>query len=135
MRRFAAVLAVLLAGPAAAYVAAAEPAVRVTKVGIDHSAFDPGSFEFEAGERVRFVIHNHDPIDHEFILGDEEVQARHESGSEPDHGAIPGEVSIDAGETRTTTYVFDESGTLIIGCHLPGHYDYGMRAEVTVEAT
>jgi uncharacterized cupredoxin-like copper-binding protein len=78
------------------------------------------------------VIHNRDPIDHEFIIGDEHVQLVHEEGTEAHHGARPGEISIPAGETRTTAYTFDEDGSLIFGCHLPGHYSYGMRGEITI---
>lgn len=102
-------------------------------VNINHSRFSPDDYQFEGGATVRFVIHNADPINHEFILGDEEVQTRHEDGTEKKHGAKPGEVSIPAGETRTTTYTFApaEDG-LIIGCHLPRHFDYGMRASVEV---
>ena len=101
-------------------------------VNINHSRFDPNDYHFRSGSTVRFVIHNADPIDHEFILGDTSVQDRHEDGTEKKHGVIPGEVSIPAGETRTTTFTFTDPGPLIIGCHLPGHYNYGMRAEVGV---
>jgi uncharacterized cupredoxin-like copper-binding protein len=32
-----------------------------------------------------------------------------------------------------TTYTFpDTTGELIFGCHLPGHYDFGMRGTVSV---
>jgi uncharacterized cupredoxin-like copper-binding protein len=111
----------------------AEAKERDVIVNLNHSRFDPGSFEFEAGTTVRFVIHNNDPIDHEFLLGDEEAQDRHEAGAHAAHGAIPGEVSVPAGTTRSTTYTFTEPGNLIIGCHLPAHYAYGMRAEVNVQ--
>ena len=120
-------VAVSLAG---VFVAVAGTGEQTVEIGINHSRFAPESLEFEAGATVTFVIHNSDPIDHEFILGDDSVQRRHEEGSEKEHGAIPGEVSVPAGETRTTTYTFTEPGRLIIGCHLPGHYVYGMRAEV-----
>jgi uncharacterized cupredoxin-like copper-binding protein len=124
----------LLAAPLLGACAARADADETTiAVNIHHSRFDPARYEFEAGDAVRFVIHNGDPIDHEFILGDEAVQRRHENGSEKEHGAIPGEVSIPAGETRTTTYTFTQPGSLIIGCHLPGHFDYGMRADVNVD--
>ena len=33
-----------------------------------------------------------------------------------------------------TTYVFDEPGDVEMACHLPGHYDFGMRGEVEVVA-
>jgi uncharacterized cupredoxin-like copper-binding protein len=103
-------------------------------IAIRHSAFRPEELTVEEGTTVTFVIKNTDPIDHEFILGDEEVQRIHELGTEAHHGAKPGEVSIPAGAERTTTYTFDDGGTLIYGCHLPGHYDYGMRGTVTVSS-
>ena len=110
----------------------AEAEESVVTVNINHSRFDPGAFEFATGTTVRFVVRNDDPIDHEFLLGDEVDQDRHERGSHASHGAIPGEISVPAGSTRSTTYTFTEPGDLIIGCHLPAHYAYGMRADVTV---
>ncbi|MGI8521599.1 MAG: multicopper oxidase domain-containing protein [Actinomycetota bacterium] len=101
-------------------------------VRIEHSRFSPDRYEFEAGTTVEFVIHNDDPIDHEFILGGTSVQDRHERGNHAQHGAIPGEISVPAGATVVTTYDLTEPGRLIIGCHLPAHYAYGMRAPVTV---
>jgi uncharacterized cupredoxin-like copper-binding protein len=102
------------------------------EITINHSRFDPSELSFPAGTMVRFVIRNTDPIDHEFILGNQEVQDRHESGTEAHHGSIPGEVSVPAGEIATTTYRFGEDGKLLFGCHLPGHWDYGMRGLVVV---
>lgn len=96
------------------------------------SRFVPDHFEFAAGTTVTFVVENRDPIDHEFLIGDEEVQEAHEKGTEKHHGAKPGEISVPAGKTRSTTYTFDEPGTLLIGCHLPTHYDYGMRGTIEV---
>ena len=83
-------------------------------------------------ETVRFVVHNEDPIDHEFILGDRTVQIAHEHGTQAYHAPSPGVMTVPAGQTRVTTYTFRAAGPLIIGCHLPGHYAYGMRAPVTV---
>ena len=109
--------------------AAATPEKVIT---IEHSRFDPAAFEVERGATVTFVIRNDDPIDHEFIIGDEVVQALHETGTEAHHGAKPGEISIPAGTTRRTTFTFTERGKLIFGCHLPAHYDYGMRGVISV---
>lgn len=101
-------------------------------VEIKYSRFEPDEIRLEAGQEVRFVIYNDDPIDHEFILGDQAVQDRHERGTEPRHDQFPTEVSAPAGETVETTVTFDEPGNLILGCHLPGHYAYGMKAEITI---
>ena len=110
----------------------AEAGMRVIEVRIEHSSFDPAAIEVKAGSTVRFVVHNGDPIAHEFLIGDEASQQRHETGTEPEHGARPGELSIPAGETRVTTYTFPDVPSLLIGCHLPRHYDYGMRGLVTI---
>ena len=105
---------------------------REVSVEIRDSRFVPDHFEFEAGTTVTFVVENTDPIDHEFLIGDAQVQQAHEEGTEPHHGAKPGEISIPIGETRTTTYTFEEPGKLLIGCHLPTHYDFGMRGTIEV---
>jgi uncharacterized cupredoxin-like copper-binding protein len=126
------IVAVLGAAVVAAAPAACSDGIRTIEVTIEHSRFLPGDLGVDPGETVRFVISNGDPINHEFILGDQAVQDRNEVGHEP-HGAIPGEISVPAGETAATTYTF--AGTereLLYGCHLPGHWDYGMRGTVRV---
>lgn len=105
---------------------------REVHVKMRFSRFVPDHFDFPAGTTVTFVVENRDPIDHEFLIGDEGVQQAHEEGTERRHGAKPGEISVPAGETRETTYTFDEPGTLLVGCHLPTHYEYGMRGEIEV---
>ena len=41
-------------------------------------------------------------------------------------------VTVNPGETKDLTTTFDRAGTVIIGCHQPGHYEAGMKATVTV---
>ena len=86
------------------------------------------------GTLVRFVVTNLDPIHHEFIVGGPAVHAEHESGHEPFHPPVPGEVAVDPGETGLTTYRFDRPGNVLFACHLPGHFAFGMRGEVKVVA-
>ena len=105
---------------------------EVIAIKVNHSRFSPGTLRVEAGTTITFVVENDDPIDHELIIGDQAVQDRHEKGTEPEHGARPGEITVPAEETRSTTYTFTEPGRLIYGCHLPGHYDYGMRGTIEV---
>ena len=126
----AGLLAVTLAACAPA--SGEEPGEQTVRIRLHYSLFHPEAFEFEAGTMVTFVVENADPIDHEFILGDEGVQFAHERGTEAYHPPRPGEMTVPAGEIATTTYTFTEAGELIIGCHLPGHYAYGMRALVRV---
>jgi uncharacterized cupredoxin-like copper-binding protein len=109
----------------------ADAGIRTLEIGLRYSRFTPSDLTVEPGQTVRFVLRNDDPIHHEFILGDAEVQRIHEVGEEPHH-ARPGEVSVPAGETAVTTYTFDEPGALLFGCHLPGHWSYGMRGTVRI---
>jgi uncharacterized cupredoxin-like copper-binding protein len=122
-------LAALTAAPARSSLAAGSTAV--VEITIHHSRFTPSDLTVRPG-RVRFVIRNTDPIDHEFILGDRLVQLRHEAGTETSHGARLGEVTVAAKQIATTTYIFSKEKPLLFGCHLPGHYAYGMRGLVRV---
>ncbi len=97
-----------------------------------HSTFTPARIAVEPGTTVRFVVKNADPIAHELIVGPAEVHDRHEKGTESYHPPKPGEVTIAAGEEAETTYTFDAPGVVAFGCHLPGHWAYGMHGEVEV---
>ena len=77
------------------------------------------------------TVRNDDPIDHELIIGDAAVQASHELGTDAHHQG-GGAVSVPAGTTASTTYRFGSAGSWLFGCHLPGHYAYGMRGIVRV---
>jgi uncharacterized cupredoxin-like copper-binding protein len=125
-----AIASLLLLG--ACDMAGASTDVRTITVEIEHSAFMPIGLDVEAGERVRFVVINNDPIDHEFIVGDERLQLIHEKGTEAHHGARDGEISVPAFETRETSYTFGDAGELLYGCHLPLHYKYGMKGAITI---
>jgi uncharacterized cupredoxin-like copper-binding protein len=108
----------------------AEPIV--VEIDIRYSHFSPDAISVPAGKPVTFVIINGDPIDHEWIVGDQALHERHRTGTEPVHNARATEVSIDAGSERRTTVTFPAVGTLTFICHLPGHEAYGMVGTVTV---
>jgi uncharacterized cupredoxin-like copper-binding protein len=129
----AVVLTLLVGVTAMTHGAAARANDGMVRITIHYSSFEPDGLAVVPGETVRFVIVNTDPIDHEFILGDQRVQDVHEKGTEAHHAPRPGEVSVPAGETVVTSYTFPKtSGSLIFGCHLPGHYAFGMHGTVLV---
>ncbi len=100
---------------------------------INHSRFAPARVVAFQHSTVTFRIVNHDPIGHEFIVGDDGVHALHEAGTHGHHGAVPGEVSVAPGETVTTTYTFHTPDVVVFACHLPKHFSYGMVGEVVVK--
>ena len=111
------------------------PGTVTVVVDIEHSRFLPSSLRVMAGTEVRFVVSNHDPISHEFIVGPPDVHARHRDGTEPRHEPRPGEISLAPDEQAVTTYLLDEPGNVEVACHLPGHVNYGMRGEIEVLET
>jgi uncharacterized cupredoxin-like copper-binding protein len=129
------VAALLLAAPAYRPASATPGGVRTVAITIHYSRFSLDQVDVSPGETVRFIVRNTDPIDHEFILGDEYVQLIHENGTELRHPPKPGEMSVPAGTTQVTTYTFPQRNRqLIFACHLPGHYAFGMHGTVTIGA-
>ncbi len=106
---------------------------RTVTLSIHHSRFSLDDVQVRPGEKVRFVLRNTDPIPHELIIGDRSVQDAHENGTEAHHGERPGEVSVAPGATAATTFRFGAAGDrLLFGCHLPGHWSYGMQGTIRV---
>jgi uncharacterized cupredoxin-like copper-binding protein len=143
-RRRTAALAAALAVTGAGYALAGRAALGhrpsgalgpgdvTVQVDIEHSLFAPERLRVVEGTRVRFVVVNGDPLNHELIVGPPDVHARHANGTEAEHPSIPGEVSLGPNDTAITTFRFDRTGTFEFACHLPGHYEYGMHGEVEV---
>jgi uncharacterized cupredoxin-like copper-binding protein len=116
----------------------ASSADRVIEIAAsDDFRFDPASIEVSAGETVTFRVTNTGAIPHDFTLGDEATQQSHAEEMEEMAGmAMPDEpnaVVVDPGETRELTWHFTEAGELLIGCHQTGHYEAGMKAQITVQ--
>jgi len=105
-----------------------------TTISIHFSHFQQDVVTVPAGTPVSILLRNDDPIDHEWILGTEEVHERHRNGTEPFHNQIPTEVTIPALTSKTTLVRFDTPGDYPFICHLPGHEAYGMKGILRVVA-
>jgi len=108
------------------------PGDVTVRIGVHHTLFEPDHLTVVEGTRVRFLLVNEDPINHELITGGAEVHRRHATGTEAEHPAIPGEVSVRPNRSAITTFTFDDVGTYEFACHLPSHYEYGMRGTIDV---
>jgi uncharacterized cupredoxin-like copper-binding protein len=123
----AAAMLLVVAASALRPAASADPAGPITiEIRIHYSHYDPSSLSVPVGQPILFVIHNDDPIDHEWIEGNAAVQQVHRVGTELRHGARPTELSIPALSTVETTVTFSTTGSEYYICHLPGHEAYGM---------
>ena len=126
-RAFMVVWASLTLAVAVVYVGCGgDEAGEERSVAIHYSKFEPTELTIPAGVPVTIELVNGDPIEHEWMVGDEAMHERHRTGTEPFHDEIPTEVSLRAYQTRETTIQFDEPGEYKFICHLPGHEEYGM---------
>lgn len=125
------VAALLLAASAAT--GCGSTAARTITITIHYSAFDVTEASVPTGVPITFVLVNEDPIDHEWLIGDDAFHEAHRTGTHASHGDVPTEVTIPALETRRTTITFEEPGRLAYICHLPQHEAYGMVGVLTVE--
>ena len=131
----AGLIALVLGTGAAAVAMAGRPAgtpETAITIEIRYSHFNPSQITVPVGVPVTITLVNDDPIDHEWIIGDDAVQQKHRTGTELLHPSIPTEVVIPALSTRTTVVTFAQAGQLKYICHLPGHEAYGMVGVATI---
>lgn len=112
------------------------------------NAYEPTEVEVPVGEEITFVFDNGGAALHEAYIGDEQAQDEHamamaeaeESGDDEmdgmDHGGgHEGDdaevIEVEPGDDARLSYTFAEPGEYVIGCHQPGHYEDGMRLQVT----
>jgi uncharacterized cupredoxin-like copper-binding protein len=126
---------------------------RTVTVTMTDNAFEPSELTVDPGETVTFELVNDGQVTHEAYLGSEEDQANHAAemaGTDTEHSMDMGNdqmgdehsghgdmddghlVVVEPGERASLTETFDEPGTVVLGCHQPGHWESGMKATVTV---
>jgi uncharacterized cupredoxin-like copper-binding protein len=125
-------LALVSAAAAVAVTGRGTPPATDVEIVIRYSKFEPSELAVPVGVPITITLRNDDPIDHEWIVGDEAVHAIHRVGTEPLHPDRPTEVVIPAGSTQTTVVRFETTGSLQFICHLPQHEAYGMVGTVTI---
>jgi uncharacterized cupredoxin-like copper-binding protein len=130
----AGLLGLVLVATAAALASAGRgsPPVTAVEIVIHYSKFEPSEITVPVGVPVTITLRNDDPIDHEWIVGDEAIHAIHRVGTEPLHPDRPTEVVIPALSSQTTVITFESTGRLQFICHLPLHERYGMVGTVTI---
>lgn len=123
---------------------------RVVEVDMTDMAFSIDALEVSAGESVEFVFTNKGAVDHEALFGDAAAQAEHhaemQSADEHDmsemsdaghgsgHEEGPGAhaITVSPGQSIRVDHTFGEAGALQIGCHIPGHWEAGMKIDVSI---
>jgi len=105
----------------------------------DQMRFTPSSIAVQAGETIRFVVHNAGKTVHEMVLGSENEIRSHaqamKQGVSHDstHGHGTGAaLSVAAGQTGELVVRFAQATQVLMACLIPGHYEAGMRGTIQV---
>lgn len=127
---------------------AATKAPRVVRIEAGAVRYEPRTITVTVGQPVVLRITNTSTIDHEALLGDEKVQKAHAAEMKEAEAmghdmashatttkAKPGEgfVTVAPKKTAEIRTTFTKVGRAILGCHLKGHYEGGMRLTVIVK--
>ncbi|MEO5964138.1 MAG: copper-binding protein [Candidatus Limnocylindrales bacterium] len=118
--------------------AAPSAATRIQVSLSDTLKIEPAMMTVPAGTPVTFVITNTGTVFHEFTLGDEADQQAHdkemmEAGGMSMPKDEPNAVGVEPGQTKEFTYTFETTGMTLAGCHVIGHYQGGMKAQITIQ--
>ncbi|MBI2980128.1 MAG: cupredoxin domain-containing protein [Chloroflexi bacterium] len=117
------ILAFILLPAAAACKGSAEQVMSgEIKIEAGEFYFKPANITVKAGTPVKFVVTNTGKIEHNFSF--EELIAK---------GMTSARIGrILPGMTETLEITFDQAGTYIFDCSIPGHADAGMKGTVKV---
>lgn len=121
------------------FIAGTVAAPRVIEVTMsDTFRFEPSEITVQAGETIRFELTNEGVIDHDFTIGDAEAQEHHAMemmGGGMHHGSDANAALVGPGQTHDLTFTFGEPAEWLIGCHVPGHYEAGMKGLLHIVAS
>lgn len=101
----------------------------------DAMRFVPDSFTAKAGETVRFRVRNTGKLKHEMVLGTDKALKEHYEVMKkfPDmEHSDPSMLTLAPGASGEIVWTFTRAGKVDFACLQPGHYDAGMKGQVTV---
>jgi len=95
--------------------------IQTIPVDIKEFKFTPSEIQVKPG-KVKFVVTNSGSVPHEFLF--------YESGEMT--SPIVAMKNMASGQTRESDVVELKEGTYEMGCHLPGHFEAGMKGDIVV---
>ena len=109
--------------------------IRMTESDDGKMLFEPARLDVRKGETVRFKVENRGELEHEFVLDDHDRMMEHKEAMmkmpEMEHDD-PNAVRLDPGMKGEVIWTFANAGSFEFGCLIPGHYESGMKGDVTV---
>jgi uncharacterized cupredoxin-like copper-binding protein len=97
--------------------------------------FQPAVLKVKQGETIRLKFTNKGETDHEFVMdvheGIMEHKALMEKFPEMEH-ADPNSIRLAPGARGEIVWTFANAGEFGFACLIPGHYDSGMKGDISV---
>jgi len=97
--------------------------------------FEPALLKVKAGETVRMMFVNKGETDHEFVMDGHDELMTHkdlmQEFPEMEHDD-PNAIRLAPGEKGEIIWTFAKAGGFHFGCLIPGHYESGMKGDITV---
>jgi uncharacterized cupredoxin-like copper-binding protein len=114
--------------------------VRRVEIALSEFKITPSQTTFQAGRTYQFVVTNRGVAEHEFMTMPAAMGGTHMGTMSMDDMHKVALFHIDAedlpaGATKTVIYTFPNAapaGQLEFTCYVPGHYESGMHAPITV---
>ena len=132
---------------------------RVIKVKMHDNYYEPNSFEIKKGETIKFEVENVGELVHEFNIANAMMHKKHQPemlrmveneillADSIDKEKMKKLAKIDKSmghshsnsvllvpsEKGSIIWKFDNAVNIEIACNVPGHYDVGMIAKVTLD--
>ena len=101
-----------------------------------HMLFKPASLKVKAGETVRLKFVNKGETDHEFVMDGHDEIMKHkdlmQKFPEMEHDD-PNAIRLAPGAKGEIIWTFAKAGGFEFACLIPGHYESGMRGDISVK--
>ncbi len=102
----------------------------------DDMKFTPARIAVRRGETIRFAARNTGKIKHEMVIGSMAELKQHAALMRRFPGmehSDPNMITLAPGESGELIWQFTQAGTFDFACLQPGHFEAGMRGEVSVK--
>lgn len=145
-------------GPGAGQPGTTDAATRTIAVTLGEHFMTPETIRVAPGETVRFRVTNQGEFLHSFVIANPQTHGDRQAmmGMMLDHGMItetainPGQMKMDHGDghhmdhdhhdlllvepgkSADLVWTFPQGGDIVIACDMPGHYEAGMAASLTI---
>ena len=132
---------------------------RTIEIKMYDNYYEPKEIKVKKGETIKFIVHNHGELVHEFNIATKEMHIKHQPEmqrlvdyeillidkidkikmkkmSKKDHSLAhlhSNSVMLEPNKTGEIIWKFTKNLNLQMACNIPGHYESGMYGKIVLE--